>query len=296
MKSGVDTAMDIFLVADLPREYIPDLTYDAELLSTVFAGVPYDVTIDEVDEQMTLGRAGIGAVTNLLAADADNKRLEYPFAAAHFLDGRTPGSYPWGAQVAGRYFEALLKRIDGDMSADDMLIGVHPSADAPLVTLDHTRPDARILLLFGMGLDRASIVTDSVLVYDEANDLVPVTVSPFRGDEWCNAILVTPQQDWAPSTTYTVRISNSLSTLYGTSPAADFEVTFTSCSETSSRRSRLQRAGPCSPLQLRLDPRTRSSSPCMRSSSWIATIRGRSAKATKARPPRVVHAIRDSWR
>jgi hypothetical protein len=225
-----DMTMDALLVRDLPHHFLPELDFDADTLSEVFTTkIPHDVTPKEVSDAMATARAGIGAVTGFLSLDAGNLGKQFPWAAVSYLDPRVPGGYAFGSRVVRRYYEEILRRIDGDTSADGVLIGSYPGEGYPLTTLDRTRVDGRIVLFFGHGLDRSSIDETSVVVLGPGDAVVPAQVSTYRGDRWANVLLVEPLQDWLPSTSYRVIVKSGITTLYGTRPSADIEVTFETC-------------------------------------------------------------------
>ena len=224
-----DTAMDIFLVHDMPRYFIPEIVADPQTLSDAFTAVEHPISPEDVTTAMSTARSGIAAVTTLLEAGADEYGLKYPWGRAHFLDAKTPGSYSFGAGVVMGYYRELLRRLDGDTSADQIVIGTYPSDAYPLVTLDATRPDGKVILFFGHGLDRGSINDDVVTVLGPDGMAVPATVEVFRGDEWANVLLVKPEQSWQAGAKYEVVLSPTVQTLYGTSPTDDFVFSFTTC-------------------------------------------------------------------
>ncbi len=224
-----DTAMDVFIVADMPRYFIPDYAYDAPLLSEAFTRVQHPIPEADIDSAISTARTGIAAVTHLLYKGAGDYGKKYPWGRANFLNTATPGSYAFGAKVVMGYYRELLRRLDGDTSADEIVIGTYPSADYPLVTLDATRPDGKVILFFGHGLDRASITGDTVTVLGPDGMAVPVSVDVFRGDQWANVLVVQAQQSWLPGATYQVVLSNAVQTLHGASPQDDHTFSFTTC-------------------------------------------------------------------
>jgi hypothetical protein len=160
----LDLSMDVFLVAQLKREFVPMVDVDPQTLADVYVQkVPHDVLPAAISKAMTTARSGI-AGTIFLAKAPDSFVKRHPWASASFLDARTPGGYPFGAKVVARYHEEILRRLDGDNSAESIVIGTYPSAELPLVTLDSTRPDGRVVLFFGHGLDRDSIDAKTTLV------------------------------------------------------------------------------------------------------------------------------------
>lgn len=224
-----DTAMDVFLVADMPRYFIPEYAYDAPMLSEAFTKVQHPIPETDIKSAISTARSGVAAVTNLLYKGADDYGKKYPWGRAHFLDGRTPGSYAFGARVVMGYYRELLRRLDGDTSADQIVIGTYPSDDYPLVTLDAARPDGKVILFFGEGLDRATITSATVTVLGPDGMAVPAKVDVFRGDQWANVLVVQAEQSWQPGATYEVVLSNTIQTLSGASPKDDLSFSFTTC-------------------------------------------------------------------
>jgi hypothetical protein len=227
---SLDTANEIFLVHDLPRYYIPDIVVDTATHSDVFTKrLNHPVTADAIADAMSTGRSGIAVVANLLYVGADEWGGKYPWARKHLLDPRVPGAYPFGAKVVMGYYRELLRRLDNNPSADGIVIGTYPDPAYPLVTLDNTRPDGKIHLFFGEGLERTSVDDTSIEVKDEAGNVVPTIWNFFRGDTWPNVIQVAAQDAWKPATKYTVVLNTGIRTLQGVSPTKPFSIEFTTC-------------------------------------------------------------------
>ncbi|MBK8255471.1 MAG: Ig-like domain-containing protein [Polyangiaceae bacterium] len=224
-----DTAMDIFLVADMPRYFVPDFAYHSPTLSQIFTDVNHPVPVENVEKAASTARIGIAAVSELLYKGADDFGKKYPWGRANFLNPKTPGSYAFGAKVVMGYYRELLKRLDGDTSADEVVIGTYPSADNPMVTLDSSRPDGKVILFFGAGIDRNTLPANIVTILGPDGMEVPAQSSVFRGDTWANVLVVTPEQNWLANSTYQVVLSNTIQNLYGASPAEDFAFSFTTC-------------------------------------------------------------------
>jgi hypothetical protein len=178
---------------------------------------------------MSTAWSGIAFVAKYLYLDADHYGAEFPWGREHFLDPRTPGGYAFGSKTVGGYYRELLKRLDGDPSADGVVIGTYPDDAYPMVTLDSTRPDGRIVIFFGHGIDRTSIDGTTVVVRDDVGSTVPVTIDVFRGDQWANVLTIRPESPWLPSMQYSATLSKTIRTLHGTSPSQDFELAFLTC-------------------------------------------------------------------
>jgi hypothetical protein len=226
----LDLSMDVFLVAQLKREFVPMVDVDPQTLADVYVQkVPHDVLPAAISKAMTTARSGI-AGTIFLAKAPDSFVKRHPWASASFLDARTPGGYPFGAKVVARYHEEILRRLDGDNSAESIVIGTYPSAELPLVTLDSTRPDGRVVLFFGHGLDRDSIDAKTTLVLlGPDGQQIEAEASIFRGDKWPNVLTLRPAAPWAPGASYKAVLRNTIKTLNGVSPSKDYELSFTTC-------------------------------------------------------------------
>ncbi|MDI1443834.1 Ig-like domain-containing protein [Polyangium sp. 6x1] len=229
-----DMAMDIFLVHDHPRYYLPEIAVDAETQSEIFEQkIVHPVTPEAIEKAMSTAWSGISVVAKYLYLGADDYGKKFPWARQSLRDPRTPGGYPFGAHVTMGYYREILRRLDGNPSADGVVIGQYPDDTYPLVTLDNTRPDGRIVLFFGEGMDRATIDDTVVTLRDGAGTVVPATVSVYRGDKWANVLLVTAQEPWKAATKYTATLHKSIKTLTGASPTEDFVLSFTTCTPAS---------------------------------------------------------------
>jgi hypothetical protein len=224
-----DTAMDVFIVNDMPRYFVPEYAYDAKTHVEVFARIPHPVTEDAISDAMTTARSGISVVSEFLYSSAEEYGAKYPWARSHMFDPRTPGGYPFGAKVVTGYYEQILRRLDGDVSADGIVIGTYPDAAYPMVTLDRTRPDGKIRIFFGHGIDRTSLSDSVVAVTDDKGAIIPTKVEVFRGDKWANVLTVEPADNWQPSTKYKAVLSKAIRTLNNVSPSKDIELSFTTC-------------------------------------------------------------------
>jgi len=198
-----------------------------EVLSEVFSAVQHPIAAADIVQAMKTAKLGIGAVTHLLALAPEESIAEHAWAHDAYLDPRTPGGYPFGARVVKRYYEELVKRLEGSPDADGIVIGTYPDALAPLASLDRTNAHARVAVFFGHGIDRASFGEGSVRVEDDTGQPVAGTVAGFRGDEWLNVVTFDPAADWQPERTYSIVVSKSLVTLDGNSPSQDLVIPFT---------------------------------------------------------------------
>ena len=234
----IDLAADVLLDVLLRRNFVPTIDIDLAFASDVFKKIPHDVTPDEIKAAMNKARSGIGATT-LIAKSPGFYETKYPWQKRSLLDPRVPGAYAFGSRIVARYYDEILRRIDGSTSADGAVIGTYPAEGYPMASLKMERPDARVFVYFGIGIERESL--DGVLqVLGPDGAEIPAKVDTFRGDKWANVLQLTPLQDWAPSTTYTVRLASSFRTLQGTSPSAPLEFSFSTCAPDSS--------GDCPPL------------------------------------------------
>lgn len=220
----LDTSMDIFL--NVERKYVPDFAYDPNDLVDVFAKhVGLTVPPAEIKEGMDLARVGMGFVAEILWKDADKRGATYPWARAHYQDLRAPGSYPWGAAGVARYWENILRRLDGDASADALVVAADPPANGALATNSAGKVGALLTLFVGQGLKRPSVTSASFYVLDSAGVVVPTDVR-LRGDEYATTLQLKPRADWSPDAKYTLVLDTAIETLNGTHPSKRFELPF----------------------------------------------------------------------
>jgi hypothetical protein len=214
----LDTSMDIFLA--VKRKFVPDFAYDANELVDVFGkNVGLTVPAGEIKEGMDLARVGMGFVTEILYKDEAKRAAQYPWAHANYQDVRVPGSYPWGGLAVAKYWQVMLRRLDGNTSADDIVVGSDPPHGVSAGKLD-----SYATLFVGYGLKRPSITASSFYVTD-ASGVVPTDIR-IRGDEYATTLQLQPKSDWKTDTQYTLVLDTTVETIDGTRPSKKFELPF----------------------------------------------------------------------
>ena len=223
----LDTGIDAWLVVDLDRKENPDVVLDPSALSEVFATeLDYEVSPDTILGGMNTAKLGLGAVISVLANGHQKYRDVNPWGAEHYLDAKVPGAYPHCARVIKSYWENLWRRLHGDTAFGEGVIGVVPEDGTKNVSVANESVDGRVTVFFGYGLDRDSISESSIRVEGPDGELVPTKVR-LRGDTWVGTVQLTPVEPWAYRTSYTVKVTPEIATLYGTHPAQELVTTFT---------------------------------------------------------------------
>lgn len=223
----LDTGIDTWIVVDLDRKENPEVVIDAQAMSEVFsAGLAYEVSPATILGGMDTAKMAIGGVITVLASGHQKFRDVNPWGSKHYLSEDVPGAYPHCAEVTARYWQSLWRRLQGDESFGDALVGVTPGHGARNVAVAHDSVDGRVTLFFGYGLDRDSVTDTSIVVQDEQGQVVPTSVS-MMGDAWAGTVKLTPLQDWSYRSIYTVRVTTQVATLYGTHPDEDLVSAFT---------------------------------------------------------------------
>jgi hypothetical protein len=127
----IDLAADVLYVALTRKKFIPDVVLDTTFASDVFQNkISHDVTKDEIFSAMKTARSGIGA-TVLIAKSPGFYEKNYPWERRSLLDPRVPGAYAFGSRMVARYYDELLRRLDGNTSADGAVIGTYPRRRLP---------------------------------------------------------------------------------------------------------------------------------------------------------------------
>jgi hypothetical protein len=215
----LDTSMDIFLAAR--RKFVPDLAYDANELVDVFGkNVALTVPASEIKEGMDLARVGMGFVAEILWKDDAKRSAQYPWAKANYQDPRVPGSYPWGALAVAKYWENILRRLDGDSSAEALVVATDPPH-----AVTAGKMDAFVTAFVGYGVKRPSITASSFFVIDAAGSVIPTEIR-IRGDEYATTLQLKPKGDWAEGAPYKLVLDTAIETVDGTHPSKRIEVPF----------------------------------------------------------------------
>ena len=165
------------------------------------------------------GLRRIGGVLDLLQASARAPYArtwsESPWAASSYYVGSTPGSLPFIAPIIARYWQVLWERLHGTDSLERSVIGRFPDDGADNHEVDPRRPEARVMIVFGHGLDAMTLTRDNVVL--ETMDGVAVSADPrfIYGAPFANAVLVDPEETLAYDTTYRVTIGTRVQDIEG---------------------------------------------------------------------------------
>jgi MYXO-CTERM domain-containing protein len=165
------------------------------------------------------GLRRIGGVLDLLQASARAPYArtwsESPWAASSYYVESTPGSLPFIAPIIARYWQVLWERLHGTDSLERSVIGRFPDDGADNHEVDPRRPEARVMIVFGHGLDAMTLTRDNVVL--ETMDGVAVSANPrfVYGAPFANAVLVDPEETLAYDTTYRVTIGTRVQDIEG---------------------------------------------------------------------------------
>lgn len=138
---------------------------------------------------------------------------QMPWAASHYFDEATPGSYPQLVRTNTAYWEFLWRRLIGDAPPNAPPIYAWPAEGQTNYPVDHTDIESRLVVTTPWGLDNASVNATTVRVLGPGDTVVPARVSRY-GDQG-NTLMITPMQDLAYNTPYRLELSADLVTLAG---------------------------------------------------------------------------------
>jgi len=208
----LDTGIDAWIVGDLDRRAADQVVIDPAALADIFSTYfDYEVSPDTIAGGMETAIQG-QQVVELVLAPGDLFREDMPWAYAHYLDPKVPGSYPWGAEVIWRYWQNLWRRLGGDHGLDEAIIGTHPR-EGERIAVGHDSLDSYVTFFVGHGMTPESITEQSAWIENADEQVVP-TALRVRGDDWIGTIQLRPLQDWDYETTYTM-VLDGLQSLYG---------------------------------------------------------------------------------
>jgi len=138
---------------------------------------------------------------------------QMPWAASHYMDEATPGSYPQIVRANTAYWEFLWRRLNGDAPASAPPIYSWPAEGQTNYPVARADIESRVVITTPWGLDDATVNADNVRVIGPGDAVVPARVSRY-GDHG-NTVMVTFARDLAFNTEYRVTLSDQLRTLAG---------------------------------------------------------------------------------
>ncbi|HMV67560.1 MAG TPA: Ig-like domain-containing protein, partial [Myxococcota bacterium] len=224
---SVDTSSDVVLVAREGPAEVLDRWAPWDLLVELFAQAGHTVDADTMMSGQGSLQVALRAVA-ISAADPETEaeyESQFPWAHAHMLDPSVPGSPACIGEVVAAYWQTMWDRLQGrfDMDADPV-ISTWPeagSAGHPLAAADI---EARVSLVFSRAID-ASTLPERIVVTDAAGEVVPTDARLYYGDG-SNVLNLWPLQDWVDGETYTVVVSEGLTSFDGVVLGAPWAMTF----------------------------------------------------------------------
>lgn len=154
---------------------------------------------------------------------------DYPWAASHYMDADTPGSYPRLVSTTAAYWRFLWRRLQGDAPPGAPPIYSWPAPGQVNFPVDHGDIESRVVVTTPWGLDDATVNEGTVRILGPGDAPVPAQVSRY-GDHG-NTLMIRPMADLAYDTPYRVSLSASLRTLEGSLTGAEQTIAFrTRCS------------------------------------------------------------------
>ncbi len=175
-----------------------------------------------------LGR--IRGVLNLLQMTARRSYArtwsERPWAASNYDVEATPGSLPFIARIIARYWQVIFERLAGTDALERTVIGHYPEDGGDNHEVDPRRPESRVMVVFGHGIDAMTLTRDEVVLETEAGVRVSVNPHVVYGSPFANAVLVDPEETLAYDTTYRVTIGAGVRDIEGRALPAPVVSTF----------------------------------------------------------------------
>jgi len=136
-----------------------------------------------------------------------------PWAASHYWDRATPGSYPHLVETTAAYQAFLWQRLNGTAPDDAAPLYSWPAPSQVNFPVAHADIESRIVITTAWGLDDATVNATTVRVLTEGGDPVRVRVSRY-GDHG-NTVMVRAEADYAYNTAYRVELDATIRTLAG---------------------------------------------------------------------------------
>ena len=226
-QSQTDPGTDGFLVVDGHIRFVPQRDIPMDALLELYSGLSEEVTetlIDEAVEQVTTFYVNDGG--GLVVAESFAALYEdtMPWGREHYLDPEVPGSLRAEIFPTMRYQQALWKRLNGELGADEVAVFAFPEEPRRLLSGDAERVDSWVSVVLGEGVYVDSATLELV---DDAGASVAFTPAGNRwGGDPTRLLRLQPSESLEPGGWYTARLTAGAETISGRSTSEAFELRF----------------------------------------------------------------------
>lgn len=224
----LDTACEAFLVIEHSPGISPLEVFlpGAEVQEVFATRLGYDTPVDTYERGMRIVRTGIAAIPILADSQYEMYWSQIPWTASHYYEGTSePGSLQHVAMFIARYWQVVWERLQGTDALERSFLGSWPEEGGTNFDVDHTRAEARAMLVFGHAIDSASFSSETITLRAEDGTLVP-SHARFQWNDIANAVLVIPDADLAYDTDYTAEVGTGVTTMDGRNLPVAASVTF----------------------------------------------------------------------
>jgi MYXO-CTERM domain-containing protein len=224
----LDVACETFLVIEHDPRISPLSVFlpGAEVQQIFATELGHDTPVETFERGMNTVRMGLVAIPLLADSQYDAYWEALPWSATHYYEGTSePGSLQHIAMFVARYWQVVWERLHGTDALERSLLGTWPEEGGTNFDVDHTRAEARAMLVFGHAIDSASFSADAVVLRHEDGTIVP-SHARFQWNDVANAVLVIPDADLDFDTDYTAEVGTGVTTMDGRNLPAPVSVTF----------------------------------------------------------------------
>lgn len=224
-----DHSTDVVMVTQAGAPPIADdATVPYDQLSQVFEtyGEPTEVST------MKVGQASLRIALQFVAQEAADPEVSadylshFPWATEHLNDADTPGSPGCLGGVIAAYWQTLWDRLHDDFDKDaSAIVWSWPADGAWQHERDASSIESQISLVMARAVDLDTLTPDSVVVTDPDGVEHPVTFNLYYGNG-SNVLNVSPAEDWAEDTTYTLTVQPGVTSFDGVVIEQPASVTF----------------------------------------------------------------------
>lgn len=225
-----DTATDVMLVADTGQDLEFEPWVPADVIAQVFAddlGYTIDagalITAQDLLHRVVLSyprETGLGNPERVA-----EYRAQYPWASEYLMDPYVQGSPPCEAVAVAAYWQSVWFQLH-DEPGPDLVVATVPGDGGAGHPTDSTLVESQLIVVFGEGMDTATVNTDTVKVTGPGGAEHDVRVR-FHYGEQTNALRIEPMADWAADTEYTVTLLPGIESMAGTALAEPYAFSFT---------------------------------------------------------------------
>jgi len=225
-----DPGTDGFLALDGYIRFIPEEDIPMSTVLALYEGLDAGITQEVIEQAVEVTTAAyINDELGLAIAEAlgEIHADDMPWGREHYMDPDVPGSLRAEIYPTMRYQQALWSRLNGELSADDVVVFAFPESERRLRSADAATTDSWVTLIFGAGVAYDDGLPELIELLDADGGSVPFTLANSRwGPGHTRLVRLQPSEDLTPGGWYTARMRAGADLIDGGVTSQTYELSF----------------------------------------------------------------------